>query len=101
MGSVPERPISKLADIFSGSWTTLGKTNAPTLEAAPKIDPLRSLGFEPFVAKPTVIAEKSINLNKGEWFTLAKAPARTIAEKVFPETKPLMPENPFLKNRNQ
>ena len=93
-GSVPEIPISKSVDIFSGSWSTLGKANAPTLEAAPKIDPMRRLGFEPFEAKQTVIAEKSISLNKGEWFTLAKAPARTIAEKVFSETKPLVPENP-------
>lgn len=94
VGAVPEMPISKSADIFSSAWSTLGKATAPSPSTTPKADSMRSLGFEPFVARPTVVAEKSISLNEGEWVTLAKAPARTIAEKVFPETKPLMPENP-------
>jgi hypothetical protein len=94
-GAVREGPIPKTGNIFSGpKWSTLGRADTPAVHSMPKADPMRGLGFEPFVAKPTTIAEKSISLNKGEWRTLATAPAKTIAETVFPKTKPLMPENP-------
>jgi hypothetical protein len=56
-------------------------------------DSMRSLGLEPYIASPVTVAEKSISLDKGEWITLARTPAKTIAETVFPEVKPLMPEN--------
>jgi hypothetical protein len=117
LGSVPEGPIakssdglvSKSTDFFSSDWMTLGRSkdvvsptaadvlDVPTMEKS--ADSLQSLGFEPYIAEPVTIAEKTVVFNEREFITLAKAPAKTIAETVFPETKPLLPENAvFSKN---
>jgi hypothetical protein len=94
-GSIPGGPIPKTSNILSSpDWSTVAKAKVPAISTAPKADPMRNLGFDPYVASPVTIAEKSISLNKGEWATLAKAPAKTIAQTVFSEAKPLMPENP-------
>ena len=96
IGSIPEGPIANPSSIFADSgWSTLGKVDIPAVSTVLKADPMRGLGFEPYVAKPMTIAEKSVSLKEGEWAVLAKAPAKTIAETVFPETKPLIPENPM------
>ena len=96
LSSVREGPIGNPGSIVSKSeWTTLGKADIPTMPTAPKANPMRALGFEPFVAVPNISFEKSISLNEGEWVTLAKATPKTIAETVFPETKPLMSDNPL------
>jgi hypothetical protein len=92
--SVPEMPIGKSADVFSSAWSTIGKTKAPTVATMPKVDSLQKLGFEPFVAKPITIAEKSISLDKGEWKILAQSTPQSIAEKLFPEAKPFLPKDP-------
>jgi hypothetical protein len=94
LGSVREGPIGKSGNIFSSSeWTTLGTAKAPVLSAATKADPMLSLGFEPVIARSTTIAEKAVAFNESEWRTLAKATPRSIAETVFPETKPFISEN--------
>lgn len=113
LGSVPEGPITKAAanDIFSKSeWGILSEpkptatpaiktTDASIEPSVSRGDRLQDMGFEPYVAKPVIIAEKAVVFNEEEFIILAKAPAITIAETVFPETKPILPENAvFSKN---
>ncbi len=92
--SVPEMPMGKSADIFSSAWSTISEAKTPAAATMPKVDSMQKLGFEPFVAKPITIAEKSIRLDQGEWKILAQSAPQSITEKIFPEAKPFLPKDP-------
>ena len=71
IAAVPEMSPNGASDIFSDSWSTLAKT-----ESLSRADSLQKLGFEPFVADAIEVSEAPaiIDLNNGEWTTIANNP---------------------------